>query len=60
MAHAETLRAQVECMEADWDNLRDEIGQEFARIKELAESSMAAGEAALEKADLFVCHWMAH
>jgi hypothetical protein len=30
--------------------------QDFARIKEFVESSMAAEEAALDKADLFVCH----
>ena len=55
MAHADTLRGQVERMEADWDNLR----QEFARIKEFVESSMAASEAALDRADLFVCRHMA-
>ena len=60
MAHADTLRGQVERIEADWDNLRDKIlQQDFARIKEFVESSMAALEAALYRADLFVCRRMA-
>ena len=61
MAHAKTLRDQVERMEANWDTLQDEIlQQDFTRIKELVESSLAAAEAALGKADLFMCQQMTH
>ena len=55
------MQRQVERMEANWDTLRDKIlQQDFTRIKELVESSLAAAEEALGKADLFMCQQMTH
>ena len=56
MTHADTLRGNLERMEANWDSLRDGIAQrDKIRIKTLVETSMAAAEAALAKAEMFVC-----
>ena len=57
MTHADTLRGNLDRMETEWDSQRDGIAQQdYIRIKTFVEESMAAAEAALVKADSFVCH----